>query len=301
MSEALFGFLHHTLSSNLDRESKQRRINICRNAMDTASLYITWSSYHRVLYEDWTGLLNSVEFGLFLKAAKYSNSLAEYYSDNLVVAIIATVQEHDDRWFELATSQLGMSRVVLGGYSTHDDNVLLANTIDTCHRVIQVYSENDLFNTPAATRLKSLEICSNFDARNTLSGLQHEFCGLWNELIRMTGESADRQMRSLGICILRHIRKIYIALHEGTDAAPTAFSASTDNYTDVLFHASSYPSCNIPEHNSSIYEATAGPTEDAPHPPDPTSPTCCTLPSWFGSLTVEWKIPGSLEGVDVQS
>ncbi|KAI0249967.1 hypothetical protein BJV78DRAFT_1223194, partial [Lactifluus subvellereus] len=272
MSEALFGFLHHTLSSNLDQESKQCHINICRNAMDAASLYITWPSYRRLLYEDWTGLLNSVEFGHFLRAAKYSNSLAEYYSDHLIAATIATVQGHNDRWFELAASQLRISRADLEYYLTYGDSVSLANCIDICRRTMQSYSENDWV---IPWRWKCLEITSDFAARNTLPGLQHEFCGLWNELTRMTGDSTDRRMRELATCILRHIR---------TDSVPTVFSASTDNYANVLFYPSSYPSCNIPEHDSRISETTTGPTEDAPHPPAPTStptvtPTALVVPS----------------------
>ena len=287
MSKALFGFLHHTLSSNLDQESKQRRINICRNAMDAASLYITWPSYQRVLYEDWTGLLSSVEFGLFLRAANYSNSLAEYNSNHLIAAIIATVQEHDHRWLELAAGQLGKSRAVLESYLTHGKSVLLADCIDICRRMVQIYSENDWF-IRAAVRFKSLEIVSDFDARNTLPGLQHDFCRLWNDLIRMTGDSANRRMQALALCILRHIRKIYIALHQDTDSAPTAFDASTEDYADVLFNPSSYPSCscNIPtvtpptapvvpsspalhsSHSTThlAYETSLSEVPDTPHP-----------------------------------
>ena len=98
-----------------------------------------------MLYEDCTGLLNSVEFGLFLRAAKYRNPLAEYNSNHLIAAIIATVQEHDHRWLELAAGQLGKSRAVLVSYLTHGESVLLADCIDICRRMVQIYSENDWF------------------------------------------------------------------------------------------------------------------------------------------------------------
>jgi hypothetical protein len=269
ISEALFGFLHHTLSSNLDQESKQRRIDICRNAIDAASLYITWPSYQRVFYEDWTRLLKSIEFGLFLKAVKPSNSLAGYHSDHLIAAILATVQEHDDRWLELAASQLDKSRAVLKSYLTHGKSVSLVNCIHICRRMVEIYSENDWF-IRAAVRSKSLEIVSDFDARDTLPELQHDFCSLWNRLISMTGDSENWRKQEIAICILRHIRKIYIALHQDTDAAPTAFDDSTDDYANVLFYPSSYPRCNIPEHGP---QATAAPTEDAPLPLVPIFPT----------------------------
>jgi len=92
-------------------------------------------------------------------------------------ALIATVQEHDDRWFELATSQLGKSRAVLESYLTNGDSILLANCIDICRRMIDAYSEHG-WNIGAGSRSKYLEIVRKFDVRNTLPGLQHDFCRL---------------------------------------------------------------------------------------------------------------------------
>ncbi|KAF8471367.1 hypothetical protein DFH94DRAFT_674368 [Russula ochroleuca] len=44
------------------------------------------------------------------------------------------------------------------------------------------------------------------------------------------------------------MRHLYIALHQGTDAAPTAFSASTDSLDSILRQPSSYPLCDIVSH-----------------------------------------------------
>ena len=247
MSEILVGLMHHTLSSKLAPDVKLHRIEICRQAMNVASLPITWPILQRVIYEDWDGLLKSIDFGLFLTTAKYSNPNADYHSKCVVAVIIATVQEHDDRWFELASCQLRMPRAVLEGYLTQGDSVLLANCINICQRTIQAYSEND-WAIGAGWRSKSLEIVSKLDAQNTRPGLQHDFCRLWNELIRMTKYSADRRMPSLAVFMLRHIRNIYIDLHQDTTATPIAFSASTDDYANALFYPSSYPLCNIPDH-----------------------------------------------------
>ena len=272
MSEALVEFLHNTLSSNLDQNSKKRRIDICRSASDAVSLSVTWRIYHRVVYDDWTGLLNSVEFGLLLNASKSSDPFEDSSSKHLIACIIATVQEHDGRWFELATGQLGISISVLENYLTHGDSVLLANCIGICRYELEALSRNN-WTYGSVTRSGCLEIVSNFNAQNTLPDLKHEFCGLWNELIRMARDSANRRMSSLAINILRHIHHIYFTLHEGTDAAPTAFNAVTDDYANVLFDPSSYPSCNIPEHATRIDQATARSTGESAHHPAPTSPT----------------------------
>jgi hypothetical protein len=47
---------------------------------------------------------------------------------------------------------------------------------------------------------------------------------------------------------LKNIRKLYIALHGGTNASPTAFTTATEDSDSVLDLASSYPKCTIDEH-----------------------------------------------------
>ena len=50
--------------------------------------------------------------------------------------------------------------------------------------------------------------------------------------------------------ILGPIRNMYLALHQGTDSAPTRFSTSTGDQDDILKEPSSYPVCNVPGHHS---------------------------------------------------
>ncbi|KAH9971383.1 hypothetical protein BGW80DRAFT_1322144, partial [Lactifluus volemus] len=88
---------------------------------------------------------------------------------------------------------------------------------------------------------------SKFDIRNTLPELQHDFCGLWNEI---TQEAHNRESNSISLFILKPIRQLYVALHQGTGAAPTAFDVSTDVMAPLLWQPSSYPLCNIAGHHS---------------------------------------------------
>jgi hypothetical protein len=71
-------------------------------------------------------------------------------------------------------------------------------------------------------------------------GLQHDFCALWNKFTREAQNTA----------VLRSSRHLFIALHQGTDATPTAFDASTMVSDPVLHRPSSYPLCNVPGHHS---------------------------------------------------
>jgi hypothetical protein len=121
-----------------------------------------------------------------------------------------------------------------------DDSVNLAISIQmTC----RVFRSTD---RPDPNILLSL---SKFNMRNTAPGLQHEFCTLWNEIVREArGTDPYYYVR-----LLRSIRQVYIGLHEGTDAAPTAFDSFTEHGDNILRQPSSYPLCNI----------------DTPHPHHP--------------------------------
>jgi hypothetical protein len=63
-------------------------------------------------------------------------------------------------------------------------------------------------------------------------------------------EARKRGPYSNPVFILCEIRHLYIALHQGTDAAPTAFSASTSEFDDILRQPLSYPLCHIPSYRS---------------------------------------------------
>ena len=49
--------------------------------------------------------------------------------------------------------------------------------------------------------------------------------------------------------ILRPIRNVYLTLHQHTDCAPPAFSASTSDEDPILELESTYPLCSIPGHH----------------------------------------------------
>ena len=263
MSEALVGFMYRTLSSNQISEAvKQRRIEICHKAIDTASLPISRRTFDRVLYQDWSGLLNFVEFGLFLQGIHHSDPFSDYYSRCVVSVIVATVKEHDVRWVELTMRQLGVSESVLQDYLGHGDSILLANCTHICRRTIRSYSkyrwERDIHS-----QSKTLEVVSGFNAQRILPELRNDFCSLWNEIV----ESAHNyENRHIAISILKNIRQVYDCLHHTTSL--NELFTSTDDDIELLY-PSSYPFCNIPGHRSDsephINEEIARTTVEASH------------------------------------
>jgi hypothetical protein len=264
LSETMVGFLDRTLSSKLvSQPVKQRRTTIFSKAMEVASLPINWAILDRVLHGEWDGLLNSVEFGHTLKRVQYSHPFTVYLAQSAVSIIIARVQERDNRWFELATRQLGLNGSALQHYLFHGDSVLLANCIYICRQTIHVYSENGWSYRPAASQWKTLEEVSEFDVQHILPELQHEFCDLWNEIVQLAHNRNYRYMRSVSIDILRHCRRIYLALHQGGNVRPRRFTASTADDDRILLRKSSYTACNTPGHHSHSahpYEVATGVT-----------------------------------------
>ena len=248
LSDALTGLMHRTLTSNLVSESiRRRRSLICTRAMHAASLSIRPSICEEIINGGWDGLLKYVEFGHFVKRDHYNDPSMAYSSTCMVSIAIARVKERDGLWFELAMAHLGISAPVLQSYLAHGDSVLLANYIHILRDIVHVHFEN-FQSGDAASRWKTLELVSEFDIQDTLPTLQHDFCDLWNEIVRMAGTTPDHRIRSILIILLKNVRHAYIVLHEDTDSAPTAFSTSTTNDEHVLFLLSSYPICKNRSH-----------------------------------------------------
>ena len=59
---------------------------------------------------------------------------------------------------------------------------------------------------------------SKFNVRHTSPELQHEFCALWNQIVRRAQDDNSCWMASF---ILGQIRNVYMTLHQGTDSTPT--------------------------------------------------------------------------------
>ncbi|KAF8265787.1 hypothetical protein EI94DRAFT_1803965 [Lactarius quietus] len=248
LSEALIGLMQRTLTSPLVNEQvRRRRSQICIKAMRAASLPIKPYIFQDVFNGAWDGVSNFVEFGHFVWKDNYDDRYQTYYSTCMIAIVMIKAKERDDRWFQLALSHFGVSAHSLKNYISHGDSVLLANWIRVIRCIIPVPSEPSLDGNGFIGR-KTLELVSKFDITDALPTLQHDFCDLWNEVVGLAWVTQDHRIRSLSIAILKDVRHAYIALHDGTDSAPTAFSATTIDDEPNLFLSSSYLPCNIPEH-----------------------------------------------------
>jgi hypothetical protein len=87
---------------------------------------------------------------------------------------------------------------------------------------------------------------------------------LWNEISR---EGRNRKSHDIGHYILGPIHQLYIALHQGTDAAPTALRASLAVYF-ALHEPSTYPGHHSYSVTGDITHPTITGTSPSAHPPD---------------------------------
>lgn len=297
MTEALIGFVHRTLTSNLiTRDIKQRRLDICREAMDVAPFGTIPQFFHRFIDAEWDGLLSSIEFGLWLGKADHHDTDTAYYLRVMVSIILPRVGERDERWFKLATDNMDIARHVLKSYLTHGDSILLATCIHVLRNIIHA---DDWIRWPGdvTTLQKTLALVSNFDIEYTLPRLQHDFCDLWNWVVSRAKASKNNQTGSHYIIVLKTIRRAYITLHQDTDSAPTAFSASTSDDEHVLSSPFSYPECRVSSHSwltSQIYDSPE-PINSPVLPPARLSTTSSdlSLPTslpYYGSSPYGWPM-----------
>jgi Family of unknown function (DUF6535) len=244
--QALNGFMDRTLSSNSVTESvKSRRVNICRDIM---SMVPCLSDYvNRNIFDRFDQAPVSIErLQSLARWSTHMSHLVSYAARAGVAKNLARIQKRDVRWVKLAAQISGLPEgdivrnVELGG-----DNMILATLIDVSRKTIH---SHEFWLVWGLTQ---------FDMSRTLPELQHKFCVLWNEFVQ---EATSRGYGIIHIDILRIIRRLYIALHQNTDAAPIAFSASTDDSDPILLDPSSYPLCDIASHhsNASSHQSTSG-------------------------------------------
>ena len=232
------GFLETTFSSNLVTESvRSSQLITCLNAIHAV---LGTDEVSQILYDilngRWPELLQSVETAHSLR--RWGNNADKRSTDyirRIVTHVMFGVKKRDAGWIALAKAEFGVQDHVLRDNIEYGDSALFSLFIHITRQVFHYGSW-----TPF--------IFSSFpwpEIRNTRPELQHEFCSLWNEIVR---EAWRVGTDSAALSILREIRQAFIELHQGTAAAPTAFSASTNHYNPVLSQPLSYRFCNIPSH-----------------------------------------------------
>ena len=257
LSSALIGLMNHTLSSNLVTEFvKRRRMIICTKVVESTSLLDPWWISRRVLQGDWYRFLECIEFGLFLQNwDSIAHPVTSFYAQCVAALTFSIVRDRDrdERCFQLASSLLDVPKSHLHIYIKHGDSILLAIATFIARKTVQTYSSweehygEDILDASS----KTLEAVCKLNIKGTLPDLQHDFCGLWNQLINTA--QTDRHPHRVFISkkILKNIRKLYTSLHKNSGSPSTAFYTTTDDRDSILDNPMLYPRCMIDGHHPS--------------------------------------------------
>jgi hypothetical protein len=259
---ALNEFMGRTSSSNSVAESdKSRRVTICRGIMNVIPCPNPISYDNLQPHLDQSPLPSWSLQAMTRWFTHTSRSVSDT-ARTRATELLPSVQKRDEYWIAIASDAYDLSRLDLQDMaSLRGNNVLLSILISISRRTIQ-------------SNFREWEVLvglTRFDIRDTLPWLQHDFCALWNDIVQ---KARNQGSYSTPCDILHGLRHLYLSLHQGTDAAPTAFSASTDDLNHVLLLSSSYPFCNIADHrprSAFILPSVAipFPTQpgDSPNPP----------------------------------
>ena len=247
LRDGLLGLLSRIFSSDLlSAPVKDRRSLICSKAIDPAHMpgpHPLFNPFTRHAYQSLNDLLHKYQHSgpvanAIAKVLRgWENDLGEYEVRCKVLKVIATSQPRDNSWYNLTSDELGIPETSLREYAAHGDDLSLLILI---HVVRQQFNHIRIHQYANSS---GLDAASKFNVKNTSPKLRHEFCALWNQIV-------DDNDDFIAHCVLKPIRNVYLALHQDTDSAPTSFSASTDDFHDVLSSSLSYPLCKVPDHHS---------------------------------------------------
>ena len=257
--EASRGLLVRTFSSDLlPAPIKNRRALICAKAVDPVH-----SPVERFLAEPKPNAFRIID--LILSTYQYSGPVAtgiakvlrgwgqnededkDSYAQSTIYKVLATSRPRDDSWYNIASDELGFPETFLRDYAAQGDSLSLVFLIHVVRQQFTHFGKRS--QTQKFDFSSVLFKASKFDAKDTSSELQHEFCALWNQIVCEAQDGVDQAMVEL---ILLPIRNVYLALHQDTDSAPTQFSASTNHWKSILSKPPSYPLCKVPDHHSDL-------------------------------------------------
>ncbi|KAN0140605.1 hypothetical protein V8E53_001814 [Lactarius tabidus] len=260
--EAVIRLLDRTFSSSLlPDQVKHQRADICANAMELVDTPGAFPAIVRRLASEYRyGPIQSTEILDFVRCWGNRKGEDTTFVQVIFSIVVARVQRHDDSWFKLASKELGIPETVLRGYAAHGDNLSLAILIYVTRQQF-IHVRNPSWSSEAISDV--LRAASKFNMQDTFPELQHEFCALWNQMVR----EAQSGSSHIPGDILGPIRNLYIALHQGTNSAPTRFSPSTGDEDINLWDRAIYPVCAVTGHihddSASTAVALTVPHDDA--------------------------------------
>ena len=238
---AVIGLLDRTSSDLLPEPVKVRRNVICAKAIGPVNNPLAMLRVlRRIVSEDQYGPVQTSEIARLVKGWDNGKDEETTIIRAIASSVIVRAQRRDDLWYAMASDEMGVSESILRNHATHGNNLSLSILV---HVIRQQFSHVLDQHWPWSEFWKVLKTTSEFDVRNTSPELQHEFCALWNEVVRFE----DWKIRRY---ILRPIHNTYLMLHPHTDSTQTQIPVFTNDDDDAaLLQLSMYPLCSTPGHH----------------------------------------------------
>ena len=245
LSKVLLGLVERTFSSDmLPAYVKDRRALICAKAIDPK--HTSFDDKHLIVKKIVFNYRRdcAVTIGLAKVFQSWENDARPWLAQVTIYDVITSSQSRDDTWFNIASNGLGFTEAKLRSYATDGDSLSLVILIYFLRKQFTNY-RNRTATTQSRDLWLFLKIASNFDVKEASLELQHEFCTLWNQIVKdALHRDHDFMASQMVYWTLGPILCVYLSLHQGTDSVPEWFS------TDASIYPSWYPLCKVPEHYS---------------------------------------------------
>ena len=242
---AVIRFLDRTFSSDLlSVRVKRQRVDICEKAIDLVETPEAFLQIVRGLAsanrfnEPVLGPVQSTEIVQFVRhlGNRKGKDTATPVIRALFSIAVARVQRHDDSWFILASDEMAIPEAVLRSHAAYGDSLSLVILI---HIIRQQLTYLQTPPWPYREISSALISASKFDVRDTSLELQHEFCALWNQIVRKQLNENNWTISWWMRDVLYSVRGVCTALHQGTD------SALTNDFSNFAIAGAV---CNVPSH-----------------------------------------------------
>jgi hypothetical protein len=238
--------MDRSLSSDLPEETRQRRIKVSLEAMQTHP-YLLQRSFHHALqvYSTESTIFESVDFVL----------LADQHADDedpntrslarCIIAIAINRLEGyraDERWTGIVQRRLNWPEDLF--HREQRESIKLRNLIQLAQELNTSRPDSDTLSQEVFENLLS-EVCK-LDVGNASQKLQNEFCEFWNHLVNEAQHPLqDPILRSDMTLTLSSIRTVHVSLHQGADSESSTSPANTTDLDPVLQNPSPYSPCTV--------------------------------------------------------
>lgn len=247
--KAILAFMDRSLSSDLPELTRQRRIRVSLEAIQTHPYLLQRSFYHalQVCFTK-SAIFKSVDFVLLADQHANDNDLNIRSLARCIIAIaINRLEDYhsDERWAGIVQRRLDWPEDPSPWEQC--DSVKLRNLVRLTRELNTLGPDSDTLS-PEIFR-NSLHEVRKLNVRNAAPNVQNEFCDLWNHLVN-AAQLTDQVpvVRSNVMLILSSVHPIHVALHQSIEPQPSTSLPDTNDLDPVLQNPASYSRCTVSHH-----------------------------------------------------